>query len=213
MNTSCEISSERVEWPRRKRVGGVGLRLREASEQRGNTSFLFGEILPESRARLSCICHVRSKREGRHRGEGVGLVPAHSVVASLGESAGRCRANLAHIRQSRPDSQRGRVGTAAKVSEGCGCVCAKSDYPLGGIPTPRWGRISGCYVTNFGLHKALKLLARGRMTFDERVVLHRGGWGGTAAKASEGCGCVLHVPCSLNIGTLTWCFTQGGSGR
>jgi hypothetical protein len=31
-------------------------------------------------------------------------VPAYSVVSYLGASAGRCRANSAHIRQSRPDS-------------------------------------------------------------------------------------------------------------
>ena len=31
----------------------------------------------------------------------------------------------------------------------------------------------GCYVTKFAPHKALKLIAWGKWTFDERVVLHR----------------------------------------
>jgi len=29
------------------------------------------------------------------------------------------------------------------------------------------------YVTKFAPHKALKLITRGKLTFDERVVLHR----------------------------------------
>jgi len=33
------------------------------------------------------------------------------------------------------------------------------------------------YVTKFAPHQALKLIARGKSTFDERVVLHRVGFG------------------------------------
>ena len=33
--------------------------------------------------------------------------------------------------------------------------------------------VSGCYVTKFAPHKALKITARAKLTFDERVVLHR----------------------------------------
>jgi len=34
-------------------------------------------------------------------------------------------------------------------------------------------QVLGCYVTKFAPHKALKLIARGKLTFDERVVVHR----------------------------------------
>ena len=34
-------------------------------------------------------------------------------------------------------------------------------------------RIPGCYVTKYAPHKALKLISRGKLTFEERVVLHR----------------------------------------
>ena len=45
--------------------------------------------------------------------------------------------------------------------------------PHGGPPKIRWGRNLGCYVTNFAPNKALKFIARGKLTFDERVVIHR----------------------------------------
>ena len=47
--------------------------------------------------------------------------------------------------------------------------------PHGGVRGFRWGRIPGCYVTKPAPHEALKLIARGMLTFDERVVLHRVG--------------------------------------
>ena len=50
---------------------------------------------------------------------------------------------------------------------------SKALDPLGGAQGFRWDRIPGCYVTNFARHKALKLIARGKLIFDERVVLHR----------------------------------------
>ena len=34
-------------------------------------------------------------------------------------------------------------------------------------------RIPGCYVTRFAPHKAIKSIARGNLTFYERVVIHR----------------------------------------
>jgi len=37
----------------------------------------------------------------------------------------------------------------------------------------RSSHILGCYVTKVALHTALKLIARGKLTFDKRVVLHR----------------------------------------
>ena len=37
-------------------------------------------------------------------------------------------------------------------------------------------RILGCYVTKFAPRKALKLFASGKLTFDERAVLHRVEW-------------------------------------
>ena len=37
----------------------------------------------------------------------------------------------------------------------------------------RRGRIPRCYVTKFAPRKALYLIAWGKLTFDERVVLHR----------------------------------------
>ena len=33
--------------------------------------------------------------------------------------------------------------------------------------------LSGCYVTNFAPHRALKLIVGGKLTFDERFVVHR----------------------------------------
>ena len=55
------------------------------------------------------------------------------------------RANLEQIRQSRPDS---------------------------GLGLSHFQNL-GCYVTKCAPHKALKLIASGKLTFDERVVLHR----------------------------------------
>ena len=40
----------------------------------------------------------------------------------------------------------------------------------------RWGQSFGCYVTKFAPHRALKLIVSGKLTFDERVVLHRVKW-------------------------------------
>jgi len=34
-------------------------------------------------------------------------------------------------------------------------------------------RIRGCYITNFAPYKALKAIARGTLTFDQVVILHR----------------------------------------
>ena len=45
--------------------------------------------------------------------------------------------------------------------------------PHGGVRRFRWGWIPGCCVTKFALQKALKSIARDKLTFDERVVLHR----------------------------------------
>ena len=45
--------------------------------------------------------------------------------------------------------------------------------PYGGVRGFRRGRIPGCYVTEFAPHKALKLIAQGKLTFDARVVLQR----------------------------------------
>ena len=44
---------------------------------------------------------------------------------------------------------------------------------LCGLRGFRWGRIQGCHVTNFAPYRALKLIARCKLTFDERRVLHR----------------------------------------
>ena len=41
------------------------------------------------------------------------------------------------------------------------------------VPRIPFGEISGCYVTNFAPHQALKLIPRGKLTFDERVVVRR----------------------------------------
>jgi len=44
--------------------------------------------------------------------------------------------------------------------------------PQGGLRGFRWGWIPGCCVTNFAPRKAPKLVERGKLTFDERFVLH-----------------------------------------
>jgi hypothetical protein len=53
---------------------------------------------------------------------------------------------------------------------GWGFACLQTDTCLGAV---RCGWIPGYYVTKFAPHKALGLIARGKLTFDERVVLHR----------------------------------------
>ena len=45
--------------------------------------------------------------------------------------------------------------------------------PHGGVRRFRWTRIPGCYVAKCAPHKALKLIARGKLTFGERAVLNR----------------------------------------
>jgi len=50
---------------------------------------------------------------------------------------------------------------------------ASPTTPLGGLRGVRSGCFLGCYVTKCAPHKALKLIMRGKSTFDERLVLHR----------------------------------------
>jgi len=47
--------------------------------------------------------------------------------------------------------------------------------PFGGVRGFWTPSISGCYVTNFAPHLALKLIAPGKLTFGERFELHRVG--------------------------------------
>ena len=44
--------------------------------------------------------------------------------------------------------------------------------PHGGLRRFRWERIPGCHVTEFAPQKALKLITWGKLTFDDRVVVH-----------------------------------------
>ena len=64
-----------------------------------------------------------------------------------------------------------------------------SDRPHIGVRGFRWGRIPGCYVTKFAPHTALKLIAQGEVTLDERVVHHRvewsAGWKGGPSRSSR----------------------------
>ena len=49
---------------------------------------------------------------------------------------------------------------------------APGTLPHGGVRGFRWGRIPGGYVTKFAPHGALELIVRGKLTLDERGVLH-----------------------------------------
>ena len=58
------------------------------------------------------------------------------------------------------------------------CQTLQSALPAGnaahgGLRRFLWGRIPGCYVTKFAPHMALKSSAGGKLTFSERVAVHR----------------------------------------
>ena len=55
----------------------------------------------------------------------------------------------------------------------CLRCCLLKGLPHRGVRGFRWPKFLGCYVTKFAPHKAPKLIARGKLTFDARVVLHR----------------------------------------
>ena len=50
----------------------------------------------------------------------------------------------------------------------------QDSMPLSGDRGFRWGRNLVCCLTKFAPHKALKLIARVKSTFEEKVELHRG---------------------------------------
>ena len=50
---------------------------------------------------------------------------------------------------------------------------ARGLKPLGGVRGLRCCRFGGCYVTKLAPHNALKSIAYGKLTFDERVAHHR----------------------------------------
>jgi hypothetical protein len=70
-------------------------------------------------------------------------------------------------------------------------------------------QISGGNVTKFVTHKALKLIARGKLTFEEKSVVHRvvGGVGATRVYSlcSPLCGGPGHTP--VHMSTLASCTT------
>ena len=47
------------------------------------------------------------------------------------------------------------------------------EFPHGGVRGRHPPSIIGCYVTEFAPHLALDLISSGKLTCDERVVLHR----------------------------------------
>jgi hypothetical protein len=58
---------------------------------------------------------------------------------------------------------------------GCSLYLSVSSSLRGGVRGVRPPSIPGCYVTKFIPNKALKLIVRCKLTFDERVELHRVG--------------------------------------
>ena len=83
-------------------------------------------------------------------------------------------ANLAHIRQSMPDYGLGFQVKVDKTHSRCS-LFARKRLPgaIRRLPRVSVARNLERYVTKFAPHKVVKLTSKGKLTFDERVLVHR----------------------------------------
>ena len=96
----------RAAWPPRPAAGlDVTSQSCNASERRWTNSKSSKDLDLETKAKiwssLSCICHIRSTADAAH-----GVARSCSLVTEVNFTC-RCRAKVAHIRQSRPVSELG----------------------------------------------------------------------------------------------------------
>ena len=83
------------------------------------------------------------------------------------------RSGLPYASTPCPSNQRLQQCCLEGEGGGLSAHIAPSWVPLSGVRGSRPPSILGCYVTRFAPHLASKSIARGKLTFDERVELHR----------------------------------------